>query len=46
MDIHKEVVNRAKIPPTEDAEALFQYHADRLAAAAVTQPAQQQSQSS
>ncbi|KAI1302514.1 hypothetical protein F5Y03DRAFT_407847 [Xylaria venustula] len=37
MDIHKEVVNRATKPTVEDAEALFQYHADRLAVAAATQ---------
>lgn len=37
MDIYKEVVNRATKPTAEDAESLFQYHADRLAAAAITQ---------
>ena len=37
LDMYKEVVNRATQPTADDAEALFQYHADRLAAAAVTQ---------
>ncbi|KAK2768388.1 hypothetical protein FQN54_000243 [Arachnomyces sp. PD_36] len=37
MDIYKEVVNRATQPTEEDPEALFQYHADKLVAAAVTQ---------
>ena len=37
MDIRREVVNPATKPTAEDAEALFQYHADKLAAAAVTQ---------
>ena len=37
MDIYKEVVNRPTIPVPEEKEATFQYHADRLTAAAVTQ---------
>lgn len=37
MDIHKQVVNRVTIPTKDDPEALFQYHAERLATAAVTQ---------
>ncbi|KAK3935682.1 hypothetical protein QBC46DRAFT_412796 [Diplogelasinospora grovesii] len=37
MDIYNEVVNRVTKPMADDPEALFQYHADRLAAAAVTQ---------
>ncbi|KAK6860929.1 hypothetical protein PG995_004565 [Apiospora arundinis] len=37
MDIYKEVVNRATIPTTADPEALFQYHSERLVAAAITQ---------
>ncbi len=37
MDIYEEVVNRATKPTAEDAEALFQYHADKLVAAAVAQ---------
>ncbi|KAH6653514.1 hypothetical protein BKA67DRAFT_507660, partial [Truncatella angustata] len=37
MDIHKEVVNRATIPTSADPEALFQYHSERLVAAAMTQ---------
>ena len=37
MDVCKEIVNRATQPTAEEAEALFQYHEDRLAAAAVAQ---------
>ena len=37
MNIYKDVVNRATRPVPEDEAAVFQYHADRLAAAAVTQ---------
>ena len=37
MDVHEAVVNRATVPATSDAAVLFQYHADRLVAAAVTQ---------
>ncbi|KAK3934047.1 hypothetical protein QBC46DRAFT_429337 [Diplogelasinospora grovesii] len=37
MDIYKEVVNQATVPPDQDLEGLFAYHADRLVAAAVTQ---------
>ncbi|KAK8092710.1 uncharacterized protein PG998_014751 [Apiospora kogelbergensis] len=37
MDIYKEVVNRATIPTAADPEALFQYHSERLVAAAITQ---------
>ncbi|KAM6514479.1 hypothetical protein FSOLCH5_008719 [Fusarium solani] len=37
MDMHKQVVNRATVPTADDQEALFQYHAERLATAAITQ---------
>ncbi|KAJ4317082.1 hypothetical protein N0V84_007535 [Fusarium piperis] len=37
IDIYKEVVNRVTVPTKDDREALFQYHAERLVAAAVTQ---------
>ncbi|KAK7415899.1 hypothetical protein QQZ08_012211 [Neonectria magnoliae] len=37
MDIYKEVVNRKTIPTSADPDALFQYHAERLTAAAITQ---------
>jgi len=37
MDIHREVVDRATKPTADDPEGLFRYHAERLAAAAVTQ---------
>ncbi|KAK0655417.1 hypothetical protein B0T16DRAFT_451104 [Cercophora newfieldiana] len=37
MNIYEDVVNRATKPVEEEEEALFQYHADRLAAAVVTQ---------
>jgi hypothetical protein len=37
MNIFKDVVNRKTIPTSEDPEALFQYHAERLTAAAITQ---------
>ena len=36
MNIYDDVVNRATIPVSEDKAADFQYHADRLVAAAVT----------
>lgn len=36
-DIYKEVVNRKKIPTSEDPEARFAYHAERLTASAITQ---------
>ncbi|OAA38314.1 Protein kinase-like domain protein [Metarhizium rileyi] len=36
-DIYKEVVNRKTIPTSEDPEALFAYHAERLTASAMTQ---------
>lgn len=37
MSIYNDVVHRATKPTKEDPEALFQYHADRLVAAVVTQ---------
>ncbi|KAK8142902.1 hypothetical protein G3M48_008004 [Beauveria asiatica] len=37
MDIYKEVVNRKTIPTAADPDALFQYHAERLTASAITQ---------
>ncbi|KAK3336941.1 hypothetical protein B0T19DRAFT_454504, partial [Cercophora scortea] len=37
MDIYEEVVNRPTQPTAEYPDALFQYHADRLTAAAITQ---------
>ncbi|KAG7430111.1 hypothetical protein Forpi1262_v008280 [Fusarium oxysporum f. sp. raphani] len=37
MDIHKEVVNRRMIPTSVDPDALFQYHAEKLTASAITQ---------
>ncbi|KAK2051460.1 hypothetical protein LY76DRAFT_599321 [Colletotrichum caudatum] len=37
MNIHKEVVNRKTIPTLVDPDARFQYHAERLTAAAITQ---------
>jgi hypothetical protein len=37
LDIYKEVVNRVTQPTSGDAESLFQYHADKLVAAAITQ---------
>ncbi|PQK18023.1 hypothetical protein BB8028_0010g00160 [Beauveria bassiana] len=37
MDIYKEVVNRKTIPTAADPDALFRYHAERLAASAITQ---------
>ncbi|KAF6804661.1 hypothetical protein CPLU01_16046, partial [Colletotrichum plurivorum] len=37
MNIHKEVVNRKTIPTSVDPDARFQYHAERLTAAAITQ---------
>ncbi|KJZ70180.1 hypothetical protein HIM_10440 [Hirsutella minnesotensis 3608] len=37
MNIYKEVVNRKTIPPTDDSEGRFKYHAEKLTASAVTQ---------
>ncbi|KAJ0358882.1 hypothetical protein COL26b_014449 [Colletotrichum chrysophilum] len=37
MNIYKEVVNRKTIPTSVDPDARFQYHAERLTAAAITQ---------
>lgn len=37
MDIYKEVVNRKTIPTSADPDKLFQYHAEKLTAAALTQ---------
>ncbi|KAH6645642.1 hypothetical protein BKA67DRAFT_639738 [Truncatella angustata] len=37
MDIFKDVVNRKTIPTAADPEGRFQYHAERLTAAAITQ---------
>ncbi|KAI1122562.1 hypothetical protein F5Y10DRAFT_71307 [Nemania abortiva] len=37
MNIYKEVVNRKTIPTSVDPEGRFQYHAERLTAAALTQ---------
>ena len=37
MDVHNDVVNRSTVPVTGGATILFQYHADRLVTAAVTQ---------
>ena len=37
MNIYQEVVNRPTRPTADDPESLFQYHADKLAAAAITQ---------
>ncbi|KAK1837983.1 hypothetical protein CCHR01_19394 [Colletotrichum chrysophilum] len=37
MNIYKEVVNRKTIPTSVDPGARFQYHAERLTAAAITQ---------
>ncbi|KAK4074423.1 hypothetical protein Purlil1_12963 [Purpureocillium lilacinum] len=36
-DIYKAVVNRKTIPTSEDTEARFKYHAERLTASAITQ---------
>ncbi|KJZ69884.1 hypothetical protein HIM_10717 [Hirsutella minnesotensis 3608] len=36
-DIYKEVVNRKTIPTSEDPDARFAYHAERLTASAITQ---------
>ncbi|KJZ68998.1 hypothetical protein HIM_11614 [Hirsutella minnesotensis 3608] len=36
-DIYKEVVNRRTIPTSEDPDARFAYHAERLTASAITQ---------
>jgi hypothetical protein len=37
MNIFKDVVNRKTIPPAAEPKARFQYHAERLTAAAITQ---------
>ncbi|KAH9437200.1 hypothetical protein MCOR02_000856 [Pyricularia oryzae] len=37
MNIYKEVVNRKTIPTSIDPDGRFQYHAERLTAAAITQ---------
>ncbi|KXH68190.1 hypothetical protein CSAL01_11474, partial [Colletotrichum salicis] len=37
MNIHKEVISRKMIPTSVDPDARFQYHAERLTAAAITQ---------
>ncbi|KAL0764704.1 hypothetical protein CaCOL14_012794 [Colletotrichum acutatum] len=37
MNIYKEVVNRKTIPTSVDPDARFQYHAERLTSAAITQ---------
>ncbi|KAK0612581.1 hypothetical protein B0T17DRAFT_593489 [Bombardia bombarda] len=37
MNILRDVVNRETIPTSVDPDALFQYHADRLTASAITQ---------
>ncbi|KAJ4308780.1 hypothetical protein N0V84_011896 [Fusarium piperis] len=37
MNILKDVVNRKTIPTSADPDALFQYHAERLTASAITQ---------
>lgn len=37
MDIYNDVVNRTTIPDSKDKAARFQYHAEKLAATAVTQ---------
>ncbi|KJZ69498.1 hypothetical protein HIM_11115 [Hirsutella minnesotensis 3608] len=37
MDIYKEVVHRKTMPPTDDSEGRFKYHAERLTASAITQ---------
>ncbi|OAQ59515.1 protein kinase-like domain [Purpureocillium lilacinum] len=36
-DIYREVVNRKTIPTSEDPEARFKYHAEKLTASAITQ---------
>ncbi|KAH7009224.1 uncharacterized protein B0I36DRAFT_342604 [Microdochium trichocladiopsis] len=36
-DMYKEVVNRKTVPTSEDPEARFAYHAERLTASAITQ---------
>lgn len=41
MDVYTEIVNGATMPPTSDDEAVFKYHAERLAAAALAQTYQQ-----
>ncbi|KND90494.1 hypothetical protein TOPH_04667 [Tolypocladium ophioglossoides CBS 100239] len=37
MNIYEDVVNRKTIPTSADPDALFQYHAEKLTAAAITQ---------
>lgn len=37
MDVYKDFVNRKTIPTSVDPDALFQYHAERLTASAITQ---------
>ncbi|GAB0134351.1 hypothetical protein EsDP_00002728 [Epichloe bromicola] len=37
MNVYEEVVNRKTIPTSADPEGRFQYHAERLAAAAISQ---------
>lgn len=37
MNVYKDVVNRKTIPTSADPDARFQYHAERLSAAAITQ---------
>lgn len=37
MNVYEEVVNRKTIPTSADPDALFQYHAERLTAAAISQ---------
>ncbi|KAH6645665.1 hypothetical protein BKA67DRAFT_586063, partial [Truncatella angustata] len=37
MDIFKDVVNRKTIPTAADPDGRFQYYAERLTAAAITQ---------
>ncbi|KAF4506650.1 hypothetical protein G6O67_006714 [Ophiocordyceps sinensis] len=37
MSIYRDVVNRKQIPTSLDENALFQYHAERLTASAITQ---------
>jgi hypothetical protein len=37
MDVYKEVVNRKTVPTSADPDGRFQYHAERLAAAAISQ---------
>ena len=37
MDIYKEIVNRKTVPTSADPDGRFQYHAERLTAAAISQ---------